>query len=182
MGFGKMLGGIGKGLLGLIPGGGTITSILDMAEGLAAPLGKAAGGRAEGQQAGFNNELAAANVNAGAPAQRMSNMSRAMLAGAPPAKFNWGGPGSVARGEGMPSFSGGSRHRDPRMSQLASSIMDQEINNQMTGDDLVSPPKSGMVDKALGAGAFGSSILGGIGAILNKRKAGGANPLGIKGY
>ena len=162
--------------------------ILDMASriggGLAPVLGQAASGRAAGKQAGFNNELAAAQFNAGAPRRRLSNAARGSLTGAPPSKFEWGGPGSVARGGRMPSFTGGFSHRDPRLAQLGSNMVDQELSNQMTGKDLVQTPQSSWIDKALGIGAFGSGILGGVGEILRKKKAGevNPNPLGIKGY
>lgn len=51
MGLGGILKNIGQGLLGLVPGGGTINKVLDLASSAAPVLGGMASGRAAGKQA-----------------------------------------------------------------------------------------------------------------------------------
>ena len=133
MGLGSILGGIGKGILGLVPGGGTITSIMDMA----API---LGGAAKNQaQSGMNNAQLQLGrdrllqdkfkTDQSLPGQRLANsVAASKVANYNPVKFNWNGPGSGLRGE-IPSFSGG--WADPNIigadtRQLASDVQHKD--------------------------------------------------------
>lgn len=114
-----------------------------------------------------------------APRYRSGTVARGSLMAAPPVKVNWGGPGSGMRGE-QTKVTGGFMDRDPRMKQFADSMMDQQLQAQLTGADNVTAPtmptaqgvptsfatpapKSGFIDKALGAGSFATGILGALG-------------------
>lgn len=129
-----------------------------------------------GMQNQFEDDLAARQFQLAAPRRRLGNSAAASMAAAGPVKANWGGPGSGASGQALKFTGGANAARDPRMAALASDMMDKELQAQLSGQDstLHAPempmasaatpkPKSGMIDKLLGAGAFGSGILGALG-------------------
>lgn len=172
--------------LGFVPGGNAVTSILDIASKFAPVLGGAAKGRAEGRQseandqilrdrlnqqgteAGFDMDMEARRFGLLAPRTRMGTAARGSLAAAAPVKINFGGPGSGMRGQ-QTKVTGGFMERDPRLKQLADSVMDHELQAQLSGkDNITAPrmpmatpaPKPGFIDKALGIGSFATGILG----------------------
>lgn len=175
MGLGGILKSIGRFGAGLIPGGGTAMNILDTignVSGVVSPiLGGAAKGRAEGRNAEFDNKLALGHLNLDnakfnltAPRTRLGTGARAATVGARPMKLNWDGPGSGLRGQTLRG-SGGSYDAmaDPRLKQLADSVMEGEIKAQLGGPrpEMAMPQSSGL-DKTLGAATFATSLLGGL--------------------
>lgn len=185
MGLGKIFGGIGKGLLGLLPGGGTISAIADVAGGMAPILGGAAKGAQEStilqdrarldrdrlQQERFR-------TNQALPGQRLSTaIGASKAANFSPVTASWGGPGSGKRGE-LTRFSGGFANPnliDPRVKQQADDILNQQLLAQMQREqapEISQPMKEGKGSKILGGLALGSSILGGLGGVkFGKSKA-----------
>lgn len=193
MGFGSILGGIGKGLLGLIPGGGTISAAMDMASPIL-------GGAAKSQSAaGMNNaqlqlqrdrlQQDKFKTDQSLPGQRLSNsVAASKVANYSPVTMNWGGPGSGLRGE-IPKFSGGWANpniigQDTR--SLAADIQHKALMDQLGG--VVSPEikggpvKEGVGSKILGGLALGSSILGGLGRIRNPGNTMGYEPNDSNGW
>lgn len=178
---GSGMGGIG-GFLSKVGGWlNRASPILDAANKIAPVLGKAAEGRAEGRmtEEQFNiyrdrlNQDAARD-NAQAPRRRMGDMTRANAMAAGPVSASWGGPGSGLKGQTV-KFTGGFNERDPRMKQLADLVMDQQINNQLTGADhtpgATPAIQPGVIDKTLGIGATTGGILGAVNEILRQRRA-----------
>lgn len=104
-----------------------------------------------------------------APGTRMGQSAKAsILSRVKPTTINWGGPGSGLKGQ-TPTTTGGFRdalgNMDPAVGQLAQEIMQQNLAKQKANQDgvTVTPPRIGrssVGDKLLGAGAFGTSILG----------------------
>lgn len=133
----------------------------------------------EGTRSAFDMAQRAREFGLTAPRYRMGTTARGSLAGAAPVKINWGGPGSGLRGQ-QTQVTGGFMERDPRMKQMADSVMDRELRAQLSGaDNITAPemptavgvptsfatpaPKSGFGDKALGWGSGITSILGALG-------------------
>ena len=114
------------------------------------------------------NRLARDQFALNAPGTRMGQSTKAsILSRVKPTTINWGGPGSGVRGQ-TPTTTGGFRdalaNMDPAVGQLAQEVMQQNLAKQRANMDgvTVTPPKIGKSsfgDKALGAGAFGTSIL-----------------------
>lgn len=118
------------------------------------------------------------------PAKRLStSVQGSMAAHATPTKFNWGGPGSVAHGGLMPSFSGGMtgalENLDPETKQLGQTnvhdMLLQELQGGRGGGNTdMNAPEVGQTsgfDKVLGGSALTSALL----AALAKRKGSSTN-------
>lgn len=161
------LGGA-SGAMGILGKAGKIASAV------APVLGGAAGARGQAQQVNAQQQIPRDEINQRAaiennalPGRRLGTAARASYAKAGPVKF--GGlptPGFGSRGE-APKFTGGfNEELDPRVKQLSDSVMDQELQSQLTGGDKVpgaTPElKSGMIDKLLGGGATAASMLGAV--------------------
>lgn len=117
------------------------------------------------------------------PAKRLSTSVQGSIAAhATPSKFNWGGPGSVAHGGPMPSFSGGPTgavaNLDPETKQLGQTnvhdMLLQELQGGRGGGNTdMNAPQVGQTsgfDNALGGSALVTALLG----ALNKKKTTGA--------
>lgn len=99
------------------------------------------------------------------PGQRLNTAVKASrVANITPAKFEWGGPGSVAAGQ-MPHYTGGDMNPDlinQDTKDLANNVSHQALLDQMNG---VASPKATpykpptTTGRVIGAGATGASIL-----------------------
>lgn len=134
-----------------------------------------------------------------APGTRLSTGSsaalKAALATAGPTKINWGGPGSGLRGE-IPTTSGGvhdaigNLKNNPDYMNLLKTVGSDELAAEKRGGasggnaDAAQPSilngvgQSSGADKALGFGAFGSSILAALGKAGVLPGGGGSNMFG----
>lgn len=171
MGLGSILGTIGKGILGLVPGGGTINTILDVA-GKAAPiLGGMAGARSAAKAKAGDQQRDLGTFNMQAPRYRLGTAGRAALGSAGPVTANWGGPGSGLRGQKV-SFSGGASRvaANPELKRLSDEVMMRELQAQLAGDKTL--PEPNFFDNLLGGAAAGTSLLGAF------RGAGGSGKVG----
>lgn len=205
MGWGSKLGKIlsvagpiaasfipGGGAVGMLAKAGKMGKILGTAGkigGAISPiLGQAAGARAEAKHDEEGQQLTRDQLNQSAdranmalPANRLATAARANIGSAEPIKFNMAMPGAGLRGEHS-SFSGGGMTPDPRMKQIASSVMDQMLHDQLTGGggvrEATPAPKSSFGDKLLSGGAFGAGMAGAIGTMLPKQGAAPASPMG----
>lgn len=175
---------------------GSLSKYFDIANKVAPILGGAAKGRAEGKQTDFLDSSAADRANADitgknfdmaqrarefsmtAPRTRLGTASRGAMAAAGPVKANWGGPGSGMNGQSL-HFTGGFMADDPRMREMGNSVMDQELQAQLSGKDNIEAPvipdatpapESSFGDKALGVGSTVASILGAIGTLKTKKR------------
>lgn len=192
--------GIGSALLKILPAAASIagipftggasalglTSILGdvgkVGSALSPVLSGMAGAKAKANEQTEVNQIPRDQLNQTAavdnnklPAQRMATAARASYANAGPVTF--GGlpaPGFGARGQAPVFSGGGNAPLDPRMKQLSNSVMDQELNNQLTGGDKVpgatAPPPSSTADKLLSGGADVASLMGAVGS-MNKPAA-----------
>lgn len=110
------------------------------------------------------------------PAKRLStSVAGSMAENATPTKFNWGGPGSVAHGGPLPTFSGGPSgalaNLDPATKQLgATNVHDmllQELQGGRGGGNTdMNAPQVGQTsgfDNALGSSALITALLGSLG-------------------
>lgn len=194
MGFGSILKSIGKPLLGLLPGGGTLTSIMDAAGTLSPVLGGAAKNAQNENALNYRNDLygwgqqedaalARDKFATTAPNQRISNAARSsILDRYTTPTVNWAGPGSGLKGQ-IPTRSGGvsgaMANPDPQLKQLLQRVMTDSLNDQVLGgstgqgkDRYLAPmpkPRNSTMDKILGGLSFGSSILGALGKIPKKQ-------------
>lgn len=191
MGLGSWLKLIGGGVAAPFTGGASLPIALS---GLSDVLGGAAksGAAANQSKDALKVALEGAKLNRDkfatqAPGVRMNTSIRAALAkNAAPASVQWGGPGSGLRGE-VPTFSGGANSivpamHDPGMSGLFDQIMKDQMMAQQQGGQsggntdnkmTVNPQdigKTSLLDKIIGGGALGSSILS---SILKNRGGGG---------
>ena len=196
LGGGGTAGGAAAGGGAAMAGKGILSGIAKFGGALAPILGGAAGSRADARSSeisdqfrrdlldqaatrgNFDMGMRAREFGMKAPQYRIGTGARASLAMADPVKINWGGPGSGLRGE-KASVTGGFMQRDPRLRQLANSVMDGELQSQLSGkDNFTAPemqgatpaPKTGFGDKALGWGAGITGILGALGPVLNKNR------------
>lgn len=153
-------GGGGSALGGLVSGRGM--------SALGSILGGAAAGRQQQQNTEVDQSARLAALGLQAPAARLQTGLRASLAeNFTPQTLSWGGPGSGLRGE-MPTYSGGlpaamgQTQQDPMIQRLI------EIAKQgQTPEEFRRPAPSG-ADRALGAAATGTSLLGGILSALRR--------------
>lgn len=176
------------------------TNILDILAALSPVLGKAAGAN-QGQnnfeditkQAAWNNleqnSLARDKFAAAAPGQRLATGNMAsMTKNFTPTKVSFAGKGAGRTGQPFTSFSGGAAGaaRDPRSSQIADSVLEQELMAQMKGaaggDSKMTPQpaiaQESLGAKLLGAGATGTSLLGALSKLAGGSGSGGGGDLG----
>lgn len=150
--------------------------ILDIARGISPILGTAAKGRADTQQTNellniqrANTDLSQREYMRDSPGIRSRSAAKSsMIANYKPTSFSMGAPGFGERGE-TPSFSGGFSNPDmysPEARQVANESIKAHLLASLNGTDRIpkipAPDSSSVLDKILGAGAFGSSILGGL--------------------
>lgn len=113
------------------------------------------------------------------PAKRLSTSVQGSIAAhATPSTYNWGGPGSVAHGGAMPSFSGGPTgalaNLDPETKQLGQTnvhdMLLQELQGGRGGGNTdMNAPQVGQTsgfDNLLGGSSLATALL----AALNKKK------------
>lgn len=186
MGWKSILATIAPLALSAIPGIGPALGMSAKAAGILGKVGSIAGAMspilssAAGAKAKANaqtevNQVPRDQLNQNAaiannklPGERLATGARASYAAAGPVKVGaLPTPGWGTRGEAGPSWTGGGNAPlDPRIQKLSSSVMDQELQNQLTGGDKVpgatAPPPSSMADKLLTGASLGSSILGGL--------------------
>lgn len=130
-----------------------------------------------------NTQVSRDRLALDAPGIRMKNSIKAALSkNAVPSSVQWGGPGSGLRGE-IPKFSGGRQSiygaaKDPAVQSLMEQVLQDELMSQQQGgpsgggrDSAITfePGQTSALDKVIGGGAFGSSILA---AILKNRRRG----------
>lgn len=201
MGLLDIIKGVGKGLIGTLPGGGLINQGLDIASGLAPVLSGAA---KSGAQANQNNDLLrlkAEDARLGrdkfalaAPGSRLSTGMRASaMNSAAPAQWNWGGPGSGLMGK-IPTMSGGVggaiANIDPRAKALSSHVLDDELLSQMRGGssgqnmdaampDLSKIGQTSGLDKVMGGLGLGTSILAALRKVAQGSSGGSSGGGGI---
>lgn len=183
----------GLGLMGATGMAGKLGSILgtagDIAGKISPVLGKAADSRATALRAEGQDQMQRDQLNQNAalgnrdlPNRRMGTAGRAAAIMAGPVGVNMIRPGEGMQGK-TTQFTGGmnTAMSDPRFRELADRTMDATLHSQLTGDDRVPgatpAPKSGFIDKALGAGSFASGLLGAIGPLLNRKPP--ARPSGV---
>lgn len=186
-----------------------LPGVLAAGGGLADTLGGAAGSAQKQNNTSDTLKLALAQAGLNrdkfaleAPGARLSTGSsaalKAALANAGPSKINWGGPGSGLRGE-IPTTSGGfhdaigNLKNNPNYMSLLDLVGKDSLEAEKRGGasggnkDAAQPSildgvgESSGFDKALGAGAFGSSILGALGKIIpnpNRNLFGGESTVG----
>lgn len=113
-------------------------------------------------------------INEGLPGDRLSTSVRASrVRNAEPVQFQWGGPGSGARGE-LPQFTGGHANPnaiDPRTRTQADDVLNQMIQAQMgrtEAPQISQPGRDSRGGSILGGLALGSSILGGVDALRGR--------------
>lgn len=167
--------GVMSGAAGTATGtGGAASAMGYLAKGAkiakaAAPiLSQAAGSRANAQVLNDQQRLNNAKFALEAPQQRMKNAAQAnLMANVQPWKTNWAGPGSGMKpGGGYTGATGG--YGDPNLMSpdlraLGQRILHEQIQAQLQGQDqLPDPGHSSAVDKILGYGAMGASVLGGM--------------------
>lgn len=189
--------GMGGGLSAAQRIGNILDTAGKVSGALSPVLGQAAGARAGAQQqeevmglsrdrinqdaaqSNFLNTMAARKYNQDAPNKRVSSGARAALGAAGPVTFNRGSAGGGVRGRNS-SFTGGymAAMADPRMRDVSNRAMEQNIAAQLNGDDRMAMPQaipgatprkgSGIIDKALGVGAFGTGVMGALGKFVKK--------------
>jgi hypothetical protein len=152
--------------------------IIPIAMGISSILGAA--GKARGEAQGQNEDriLKRAQVDLqrrqhmlDAPGQRVkAAKSASMVANYQPHKVNWAGPGSGLRGQ-IPEITGGFNNPDMYSQDtraLANDTIKKHLVASLTGADnvpeLPEMGKSNWLDKILGIGGLGSSLLGAVGA------------------
>lgn len=186
MGWGSILSKIGLGIAAPFTGGASLAAIPAI-DGLSSVLGGAsksgAAQNASNDQlrlSAENSKLARDKFAAAAPATRMNTSIRAALGkNIAPSTVNWGGPGSGLKGE-VPQFSGGVNgalqgvQGNQNTQDLLSQILQDELSQQKTGGatggnqdatmsfDPKNIGKTSLLDKILGGGALGTSILGAV--------------------
>lgn len=181
IGTGGLIPGIstGAGVVGaaapVVAGAGG-SSILNRISGAAGDLSPILGGAAASESAA-NTRESSYNLNEdqlnldrfktdqALPGQRLNTAVKASrVANITPAKFEWGGPGSVAAGQ-MPHYTGGDMNPDlinQDTKDLANNVSHQALLDQLNG---VASPKATpykpptTTGKVIGAGATGASIL-----------------------
>jgi hypothetical protein len=185
MGLLSVLGKIAKPIVGLLPGGGTLTGALDLASDVGGVLG--AGGAAakhgrmdeadlQARMNGLNNraQLDAAQFNMGAPVTRAQQVAKGDLMSA-------NIPQSQSTGSGRDvSFSGGigPQYFGADTTQAGNEMKRQALMALMSGSDQVHPamssiPKSGILEKIGGT----AGLIGGlVGAIPQRQKVATMQP------
>lgn len=168
--------GIGKGLTSILGTAGQVGSALSPV------LSSMAGAKAKANEQTEVNQIPRDQLNQNAaiannklPGSRLSTAAKASYANAGPVTFSGlPAPGFGQRGQAPVFSGGGNTPLDPRVKQLSNSVMDQELNNQLTGADKVpgatAPPPASMADKLLSGGADVTSLMGAVGS-MNKPAA-----------
>lgn len=176
MSLASILGKIGKTALGFIPGvGPAIGGIADVLGGAAKSGAQSNQSRDALKVALSNQQLSRDKFAVDAPSARMKNSLQAALAKhATPSTVQWNGPGSGLRGE-VPVYSGGRKSiydavKEPDTANLMDTVLHDSLIQQQRGgvsggnmDDKTMDPselgKTSILDKVMGGGAFGSSLL-----------------------
>jgi hypothetical protein len=159
MGFLSTLGKIGKGALGLVPGGGAVGTALDAI----GAIGGVASGAAKGSADQRTNEAPAqiGAYNANLNAQQLQDRRAAM------ASLLGGGlqDAQIGRPEGstIPTFGITGGLRPSAMNQQA---LLAQLGKQVAPLEM---PKAGLGEKILGGVGLGGSILGALGGIAKKK-------------
>lgn len=184
MSFLSILGKIAKPVIGLLPGGGTLTSAMDLAGDIGSVAGGMAGGRAQGRKDEFSANLQQAQVQdkalmdrAGldlerrsfankAPDQKMSQIMRGNILSS---LMKQPGPQGPA---GLPSFNFSGMNRSmlgPETGQGSDFMAKDALQRLMAGEKFADvpmqdfskmQPKAGFLDKLLSTVGMGGSILG----------------------
>lgn len=145
-------------------GTGSILGTAGKYAGKLAPiLGNAAAGRAEGEQAQFDNSLKREQLELQRPRVEMANIARSELGQADPVSAKWGGPGSGLRGETVQFAGGANTPHSPESKAAMKALMDQAIQRVLHREDQdpnLDPNRTSKVDKILGYGSTAASILG----------------------
>jgi hypothetical protein len=162
---GSTVGLAGAGVTG---GGGALSmwdKIFGAADKLSPVLGGAADARAQAQDTNANQALAQSYYRLNAPGQRLRTGLRADMArSATPVRLEgWNGPGSGLRGE-RPRFTGGANigNISEQGRGLADQVLNDTIEEQLTGGNLPEPGESGFLDDLLGWGSLATGVGGAI--------------------
>ena len=176
MSFLSVLGKIGKGALGLVPGGGTITQALDIASDLGGVLGAGAKSSADARRVDdvtganmgtLNNraQLDAGEFNMSAPGMRASQVARGDVL----STMKDAAPTGDAR---IDKFGGGGLRPSafgPDSRQAGEALKKQAFMALMTGSDQITPQmsapsSSGLLEKIGGT----AGVIGGITGMADK--------------
>ncbi len=154
-------GAVGAGATGggVVGGVGTAGGILGTAAKLAPVLGGAAKSQSNAEQLANQTDLQFANANATLPGTRLAEATRASLANTDPYKITFNGPGSGLRGPSVTTTGGfNPATLPPNVKTLANSVIDQELQQQLSGP--LKPKGNSTTDNLLGLLATGAGVAG----------------------
>lgn len=95
-----------------------------------------------------------------------------MFSGYTPPKLNWGGPGSVAKGQ-QPSITGGTSPDSPEVSALQKQVQQDALHQADTNYGIQDPAASSAGSKLLGGASSVASILGALKGLFPSSPASG---------
>lgn len=188
MALGPIAASFIPGVGGAISAGSKLAKIGKVAGSVAGGIAPVLGGMAKsGSEAKQNEALANSRydannldrfkINQALPGNRLSTSLKAgQVSRLQPAKINWGGPGSVARGQNV-NITGGYNDNliSPDTRTMADDITHKMMMDQLGGvqaPEISQYPQESGMDKAIGGGAAISSLLA---PFLNRKKPGVAN-------
>lgn len=147
--------------------------ILDMLSKLAPILTNMSAAAGKNQD---TNTLLANNSAAQRPGMVAQNLRNSRLAsmfsGYTPPKLNWGGPGSVAKGQ-QPSITGGTSPDSPEVSALEKQVQQDALHQAGTNYGIQDPSASSAGSSILGGASSIASILGALKGLIPSSGASG---------
>lgn len=143
--------------------------ILDSLTALAPVLTAAAASRAKNQDTNTALGTSIAASRPGIVSKNLSNAKRAdLMKNFTPPQLNWGGPGSVVKGQ-QATYTGGPGPQGQDVSDLESLVQQDALSQAKSNYGLSDPAASSGLDTTIGAAGTATGILG----ALSKLKLGG---------
>ena len=159
-----------------------LTSILGLLQLLSPVLSKAAAGTAANQNFNTTAATSEAAVRPSIVGKNLSNsMKASMFSNYTPPKLNWGGPGSVAKGQ-IPTITGGPSPLSPATSALQQQVEQDALDQANNNYGLKDPSAGSGVSNALGVGSLATGVLGALkpltggGGAPSSGSGGGSSP------